>query len=668
MNDFIDPDTDSIGDGFIDPDDIDSMRSERIIDEDSQPSKSGLPSVPDGVPYSDEVYQLRKDAGVSTDQPPGFWDSFKRSVPAMAGSIAAPLMAKTGGGKLLAAGLGGMVGNLATNAHEYMRGQEKTPMGVGKEAASEFLWSGAGELGGQAIDKGIDWLRIKPTPETLHARNLFLQNTAEEFTPTQMATGTKSENSYNMMESFTRSFVTAKGKFQAKDVSQLNSLNQFKEDIIDGMVGSTRNMTDEQVGDLFLNTVKGGRESHSVAAKQLYAALDNTPGVKPKVQRVQVTEYQPHPTLLDSAGRPIMVPSVRIENRVIDKGIQVDLGPIKEYAAGELDRLRDINNVGMSTAARKILSQLSGLPDEIGFGASQDLRSGILSLSREFGENLGKTKINRVANDIERMLSTQMEKTAKSAGGDVWDAYRKASEFWKKGKMDFDNEFIGGLVVESKKNAERIGEVVFQRGNVTEIRQAKKAVYEAARYNSKVNPDTVWKAMQAKYLDNFMTPMQKVDNSLGDIEYPDYRKLLRTLNDPKQRRTLSAIFDSDQLNSLKDLALIGQRLDIGGKHSSQMIGYMIQAGALAGLASADILTGDGNYTAKDAAVDITVVGMFPRVVASILTSPKSTRMMTRYLAQSRPTQETITRFSTQIGREVARDLLSQQDMWGGSNE
>lgn len=579
-------------------------------------------------------------------------DEIVRDAPAIIGSIVAPLLTSKGGaiGKMFAAALGGVAGKSATIGSEVMRGKDPSTFDVASELGTEALTSGLGEGVGQALGKGIDYLKFNPDPQSLYYRNIFKGEAGGDFSLSQIT----QKKGVETAEGFLRGFIVSKPVFDSLQVSQMNSLKMMTDDLSKTVSSGTKNLSDEEIGQLFLDTVADGRAAHSSAASALYRELDTL--TQPKVTtKTKVTQV---PTgLSDASGKPLTRP-VTEEVTEMEGAFPVDIIPIKEYVSNELARMEAINNFGASGVLRREYNKLVSLPDNIPFTVAHELRSNLLSSMREIDNVLGKGKMKSTYGQIEGKITAAMNQSVKDAGReDVWKAYRKANDFYRNGKSEFDNKFIANMIVGDKIAAEKIGEHVFKRGNVTEINKTKKALRAASKYNPKLDPDVVWRTMQSKYLEGILSGVSK-ETSEGPII--DYRRLLSHISDPKTSRTIKAVFDDSQVDRLRHIAMIGSKIDPTGQKSHMILAQMIQASVFMGAMYS--VSGE-NAEMSDYLLPGVAVTVAPTIVAKAFTSPKAIASMVRYLKEPSLSREASTRLISQLSTELARISFEEDGVW-----
>jgi hypothetical protein len=577
-------------------------------------------------------------------EPKGALERFAGEIPALVGGIAGPLavsgkaaqMAPAAGRALQvgAAAVGGAAGEAYKTLYQYVTDNEEAPQ-TSLEASERIAKAGGEqalyEIGGQAVIKGLQQL-AKPFRPTIEASTKALgqefQKFGGAFTIPQMAENNWIKTVGGLVE---KSFTGSPFFKKAAERNRL-ALDAMGEDLATKVTGVvTKDLTDKQLGQLFLDTAGKGRVAHSSAANSLYKELDNLIGEREltnTITRMQQTG------LVDVAGNPIEK-AVQDTVTVLKDNAPVDMRPMKKAAQGIIERMERTGAIG-GKEAKEILNTVSTRPDKMLFSDANVLRSDLLSVSREMEEKLGAGKAKKIAGDFASMSTEAMMKAAKDSGDPaLLEAYQRANKFWAHGKEIFDNKFIGKLITQNRVNAEKIGESVFRDGNVTEILQAKKAVRAAAKLDKDVNADEVWRNMQSGYLNSLLAK----STDPGE-EMVRHQALNRLFLDPKKSRTLSAVFDAKQRNSIKAFQQIAKRIEQRPESQLSMVMQLSQAGTLGGLMAFKVID-------PTTAATMTIG---PAIISRMLTNPKTSKTLLSAMSVRR---------NTTLGQQLATKLIAE---------
>ena len=185
----------------------------------------------------------------------------------------------------------------------------------------------------------------------------------------------------------------------------------------------------------------------------------------------------------------------------------VDTTKMKEGLQPLRDQLERVNWVGESPESRKLLESMLNQTDNLSFSDAQVLRSNLLDAQRNLEGAVGKTKVSKKVNQVVDDLTKAMDEAAGKESPEVLAKYRAIKKYAQTGYKAFDNKFIADMVVADKKNPERIGECLFRSGNVTEVKEAQKALRYAAKFGKDrgISYDRTWKQMQSGYLDSVLS-------------------------------------------------------------------------------------------------------------------------------------------------------------------
>lgn len=460
--------------------------------------------------------------------------------------------------------VGGAAGKGYQQVYRHATGSEKAPqtsydaavemaMAGGEEAA----WDLGGQLVGRGLAKGFHYLRPKAVDD-VEKLAVKLEKSGGQMTAAQ-----RTDNwMIHQLDSLTRGSLTGSGRMQTIDVLNEAALKNIESELRQNIAKNvTQNLSDRELGELFLNTVRDGRAAFRTTVGELYGGLDDM--VKVGVNTTKTKEA---------------------------------LIPMRE----QLERVNWINE---SPESRKLLDSIMSLPDNLSFGDAQVLRSNLLDAQRNLETLAGKSKITSKVNQVVGDLTKAMDESALREGPQVAAKYKAIKDYANKGYKVFDSKFITDLVVADKKNPERIGEYLFRAGNVEEINKAKKALrYAAATAKDRgVNYDRVWGQMQQGYLNTILgraerlggipagVSAEEVAKSISDVSGA---KLLKEFTDPKRSRTLDAVFNKEQKEAILEFAKVAERVQRRSEGGLGMVMQLVQGGAIAGAATGKIEAGE----------------------------------------------------------------------------
>lgn len=599
-------------------------------------SPEELYGTPQDVPLPEQVTQYLPDEPKEKDQ----WEEFKKDVPAMVGGIVGPIVTSKMGPayQVFAAGIGGILGETFQKTTEVMRGEDVPPMEFATDVGTAGVEQAAFEKIGQVALKlgGAAWARLHPekTKEAKGVQDLFKSYGGDFTLPQQTDSWV-----IQQLEGLSKGSLTGSGVFKAADATNDIAFKSMQDDLSKIIAKrATANLTDEQVGNLVLHTLKGGRAAHSNIAGDMYSSFDAM--VAPKTILKEAVEKQAT-DLVDSTGKTITRDVLRTVEETVG-GAPVDITPIKRYAFSELESLKELNNIGAGDVGKQLLDQLAGLQDNLFFSSAHELRSNLLSMSRDLKDVVGAGKARNVINNIVEVANKTMDASASRAGKDVYKQYKAIDKFYRMGKEAFDNDFIAKMVIQNKHEPARIGEVVFKDGNVQDIKSMKRAIAYAAKLEPTLNKSKVWHSLQSGYVESLISKSMSPDGTIR----PD--TLMKTFTDRKKYRTLQHAFTTEQRTAIRNFAQVGQIINKRPEGGLGMVMQLAQGSAIVGIAT-------GHVDVPEAAA----IFLGPRLLAKALTSPKTARLMTSALRTQGKTANGI-KLTTKLIAEVTKLQLEDE--------
>ena len=529
---------------------------------------------PDDVELMDAMSKLPN----SGEKRRSAWDEFKRDIPALIGGIAGPLLA--GKGKVLsipagmiAAGVGGAIGESAQIANEAMRDLPEAP-----KSYTEGIERVGMTFGEQAAFEGVGQLAVRVAAKAWGKVHPKLSEDAAEL----INSGAVGDVSLSLpqrtdawwvqqLEGLTKGSLTGSGVFAKHEAVNKIALKEMQESLLDDIsTVVTKNLSDEEIGALFISQVSGGKAAFSAASTRMHKQLD---------------------TVAKSTN-------------------PIDMGIIQRYAAGKARALERIGGVGAGDELNTLMKQVAGLSDNMSFQDASHLRSNLLSMSRDMEGKIGAGKAKKYLGEMTGLIDGLMEKTAKAEGKEFYSQWRGVNKFYKTGKEEFSNKFIAKIMDSDKTTVESIGDKVFRDGNVTEIKRVKTALKAAAKYSSK-SSDEVWGSMQTGYLEKILS---KTSDDQGEVVG---KRLSALFKDNRKYRTLKASFSMSQREALRSFGKVAQIVQRKPEGGLGMLVQLAQGGALIGLAKGVVDTAEA-----------ATLFVGPRVLAKALTNPKVAKMMT----------------------------------------
>ena len=517
-------------------------------------------------------------------------------------------------GSVGGAGLFGAAAKGYQNIYRSLFGEEEKAPKTSYEAAvdmakaggEEAAWDLGGQLGARALGKIFHTIRPKAVDD-IEKLAIQLEKGGGKFTAAQRSDSWL----LHQLDSLTRGSLTGSGRMKAIDTLNETAIKNIEGELRQKIAKNvTNNLSDQELGQLFLNTVKGGRAAHRTVVGEMYGGFDDLVPTR-MVQQV----------LPDGSA------AVKELKPVSTEGMKKSLTPFRK----QLERLK---YAGESSESKKLLDDIFAQDETLTFSDAQALRSSLLDAQRNLEGTMGKSKISGKVNKVIDEITKAMDEAALKESTTTLSKYRAIKNYARKGYEVFDNKFLGDMIIADKKNAEKIGEHVFRVGNVTEIQQVKKALRYAAKFGKEegISYDATWKQMQSGYLDSLLrrsstqaeigagTGVEQVVQEGLDVSGA---RLLKEFTDPKKARTLAATFDKPQRQAILEFAKIAERVQRKPEGGLGMLMQLTQAGAIYTAATGDI-------DPREAAM----IFLAPAVLARIMTNPTGAKIMATALQTS----------------------------------
>jgi len=379
---------------------------------------------------------------------------------------------------------------------------------------------------------------------------------------------------------------------------------------------ATRDLTDEGIGRLFINTIEGGRSAHSLTADSMFGGLDDLF----RTRTTKIPRYTEQATgLVDEAGQPI----TRVQTEMVEQTIQpVSTASAKKIVNDILKVQEEIKGATLGEYGGTVIKRISEMGDNISFKAAQELRSGLLANLRTLEGQVGEGNTRRIFGKLAKALDESIEGAAMKTGdAEVIASWRKANNFWKQGKTLMDNDFIAKLM---QSNPEAIGDTVFSIGNVTQIKEARRALRAAAKYTkdtaNPINFSQTWKQMQKGYLETLLGKV--ADPTTGELSI----RKLRThfVKGTPQNRTMNHAFTKEQRDSIKFFIGAAEKAQKRPQGAGTFMVTVGQAGLILGAVSGELFGMEEVPTKEIAAFTLS-----PAILARVLADPKGARLIAR---------------------------------------
>ena len=587
------------------------------------------------LPTPDELYGGEP---VEEESDGSFFEEVPQTVGGIAGGIAGAAKGATVGaaGGPVGATVGGIIGGAtgallggagakgyqlayksATGAEDAPKDSYDAAMKMAMAGGEEAAWDLGGQIGARALGKVFHAVRPKAVDD-IEKLAVKLEKSGGQFSAAQRTDSWL----VHQLDSMTRGSLTGSGRMKALDALNEGALKNIEAELRQKIsTNVTKNLSDQELGQLFMDTVKGGRAAHRTVVGEMYGGFDDLV----KTNSAYKTVASMGEVGLDSAGRKGVIGTTQ---DIVEYQIKpVKTANLKKKLEPFRKQLERIKYVGESADSKKLLDGIFSQDKALTFSDAQALRSNLLDAQRNLEGTLGKSKISSKVNTVVDELTKAMDDAALRESAETQAKYRAIKRYASKGYDAFDNKFISDLVVAEKKNPERIGEYIFSAGNVTEINKVKKALRSAAVFGKKegISYDKTWKQMQSGYLDSVLRTATTqgdlaVSASAGEVAQKGLdisgKKLLKEFTDPKKQRTLAATFSKEQREGILEYAKIAERTQRTPEGGLGILMQLTQGGAIIGAVS-------GNVDPAEAGLLL----LSPAVLARVMANPKGARLL-----------------------------------------
>jgi hypothetical protein len=268
------------------------------------------------------------------------------------------------------------------------------------------------------------------------------------------------------------------------------------------------------------------------------------------------------------------------------------------------------------------LREISDLKDNITFSQAHQLRSDLNAQLRavksEFGAN---DPLVAVLTQNIKSIGDAMDSAASRLNPRLKKAYDETSAFYRESITELFPETLAKL---NNKTAERVGESIFAKGNVTEINDFYKSLERAKTINPNLDVDSVKSNLQRGYISGL------IGAEGGDTAITSLLALEKNLKDKKFLRTFDTAVDNKEIKD--NLLLLVNAAKLSQQKPNNAFSLSISA-AQANSAQALLLlatgyaSGSGELGVLGTAASAGGVLLTPRVLAKFATSKEGVKKL-----------------------------------------
>lgn len=297
-----------------------------------------------------------------------------------------------------------------------------------------------------------------------------------------------------------------------------------------------------------------------------------------------------------------------------DTGVAVDFTPVKKYADSVIADASRTKGVTLSAKENQLINDIKVQNNSLDFGAAHDLLSSIKTRLRDArnGAEPDSREIARLS-QLEQQITKAMDTSASKLNPELLAKYNETSTLYRESLNDLYSGTVQRLL---KKDAEKVGDDIYAKGNVTAFQEVQQAVARAKKLDPELNVQDTINGVRRGYLESVL----KDFDSIGAL-----KKTLDT--DKKFSRTFDTVLTGDQKTRVKALTNAAY---YGSKQADNalplfMPAQQAQAVALTAGAGVYAFNPDVQSAVKDHPLSsLALIGgvtLGPRALAKAITNP-----------------------------------------------
>ena len=498
---------------------------------------------------------------------------------------------------LAGTGAGAVTGTVAKQQVEALTGKQEPLSKQYAEQLSNAMTEMALDAGGNVVFKlGGDLFKIakdklpklglfstKTTPDVDMKRQVQ-QLLEEEGLGGLTRFQVKPTPTSSVVESIGRASVTGKGVFESLEEANTAALKSKRDKILNEI--SPNIVDDVDAGASYKAAIQDAQSQLSLAANDAYQVITD-------------------------AG----------------KNVSVNVGSIANQAKARLKEAADISvsgspKIALSDNVVAKLKEISDLKENITFSQAHqfrsDLNAQLRAVKSEFGAN---DPVVAVLTQNIKAISAEMDSAASKLNPRLKKAYDETSAFYRESITELFPETLAKL---NNKTAERVGESIFAKGNVTEINDFYKSLERAKTINPNLDVNSVKSNLQRGYISGL------IGAEGGDTAVSSLLALEKNLKDKKFLRTFDTAVDNKEIKD--NLLLLVNAAKLSQQKPNNTFSLAIssaQANAAQGLLllATGYASGSGELGVLGAAATAGGVLLTPRVLAKFATSKEGIKKL-----------------------------------------
>jgi len=498
---------------------------------------------------------------------------------------------------LAGTGAGAVAGTVAKQQVEALTGKQEPLSKQYAEQLSNAITEMALDAGGNVVFKlGGDLFKIAKDrlPKlglfaTKAAPDMEIKRQVQELLEKEGLGGltryqVKPTATSSVIESVGRGSVTGKGVFADLEEANTAALKSKRDKILNEI--SPNIVDDVDAGASYKDAIKEAQSQLSVAANDAYQVITD-------------------------AG----------------KNVSVNVSSIANQAKARLKEAAGISvsgspNIALSDNVVAKLREISDLKENITFSQAHqfrsDLNAQLRAVKSEFGAN---DPVVAVLTQNIKAIGDAMDSAASRLNPRLKKAYDETSTFYRESITELFPETLAKL---NNKTAERVGESIFAKGNVTEIEDFYKSLERAKTINPNLDVVSVKSNLQKAYISGL------IGAEGGETAISSLLALEKNLKDKKFLRTFDTAVDNKQIKD--NLLLLVNAAKLSQQKPNSAFSLALSS-AQANSAQALLLlatgyaSGSGDLGVLGTAATAGGVLLTPRVLAKFATSKEGVKKL-----------------------------------------
>ncbi len=321
--------------------------------------------------------------------------------------------------------------------------------------------------------------------------------------------------------------------FTLKKILQPRAFEKVIDDLTETLwSGVGRQMSPDDVGKLFLDTIKGGNKAQQSIIRGLYGQIDKqTAGVT-----VDMT------------------------------GVQTLMKQLAEKHGG--------SGLGPASAIKRLGRKVKRWPKRLSFMEAHTYQSNVAAEIRKLQTELGAkdSTLAMVEGKLRAAIKQQMKKTAQIHSPEAWAAYKTAAEVTKRHKKLIGQSVFKKAAKVAVDNPGALAKEFFGSNNIKNVKLLQKTM-------GGVDSEG-YQAVRAAWMDQLMTAASRNDGKM-------FGKSIEGAFQTKGTAFLKAAFpEPGMLNEIRNVIKLGRLVqDPIGRGGGSMVIQLTQAGAIISIAS-----------------------------------------------------------------------------------